>query len=39
MTHREEIWKKAERLLFEFYEDTPDIQINRFLSERRKKKG
>lgn len=36
MTHREEIWKKAERLLFELYGETPDIQlVNRFLSEKR----
>lgn len=33
---REEIWNRAEKLLFELYGETPDIQIvNRFLSEKR----
>lgn len=36
MTHREELWNKAYKKLFELYGDTPDIQIvNRFLSEKR----
>ena len=36
MSHREEIWKKAEKLLYEFYGERPDILIvNRFLSEKR----
>ena len=35
MTHREEIWNKAQKALFEKYGETPDIQIvNRFLSEK-----
>lgn len=36
MTHREEIWNKAYKKIFELYGETPDIQIvNRFLSEKR----
>lgn len=36
MTHREELWNKAYKKLFELYGETPDIQIvNRFLSEKR----
>lgn len=36
MTHREEIWNKAYKRIFELYGETPDIQIvNRFLSEKR----
>ena len=36
MTHREEIWKRAEDLIYTFYGDSPDIQImNRFLSEKK----
>ena len=36
MTHREEIWNKAEKALFEKYGESPDINIvNRFLSEKR----
>ena len=35
MTHREEIWNKAYKRIFELYGETPDIQIaNRFLSEK-----
>lgn len=36
MTHREELWNKAYKKIFELYGETPDIQIvNRFLSEKR----
>ena len=36
MTHREEIWNKAYKRIFELYGETPDIQIvNRLLSEKR----
>ena len=36
MTHREEIWNKAQKALFEKYGESPDISIvNRFLSEKR----
>ena len=36
MTHRAEIWKRAENLIYTFYGDNPDIQIvNRFLSEKK----
>ena len=36
MTQREEIWNRAEKLLYEFYGERPDIQIViRFLSEKR----
>lgn len=36
MTHREEIWHKAYKRIFELYGETPDFQIvNRFLSEKR----
>ena len=36
MTHREEIWNKAQKALFEKYGETPDISIvNRFLSEKK----
>ena len=35
MTHREEIWNKAQKALFEKYGESPDITIeNRLLSER-----
>lgn len=35
MTHREELWNKAYKKLFELYGETPDIQIvNRFLCEK-----
>ena len=35
MTQREEIWNRAEKLLYEFYGDSPDLQIvGRFLSEK-----
>ena len=35
MTHREEIWNKAEKALFDKYGEHPDISIvNRFLSEK-----
>jgi DNA polymerase III alpha subunit (gram-positive type) len=36
MTHREEIWNKAQKALFEKYGESPDISIaSRFLSEKR----
>ena len=36
MTHREEIWNRAEKLLYEFYGERPDIRVvNRLLSEKR----
>ena len=36
MTHREEIWNKAQKALFDKYGESPDISIvNRFLSEKR----
>ena len=36
MTHREEIWNKAQKALFEKYGETPDIQIgSRFECEKR----
>ena len=36
MTHREEIWNKAQKALFKKYGESPDISIeNRFLSEKR----
>ena len=36
MTHREEIWNKAEQRLYELYGDYPALRIkNRFLSEKK----
>ena len=36
MTHREELWNKAYKKIFELYGETPDIQIvNRFFCEKR----
>ena len=36
MTHREEIWNKGQKTLFEKYGESPDISIvNRFLSEKK----
>ena len=35
MTHREEVWNRAERILYEFYGENPSLSIvNRFLSEK-----
>lgn len=36
MTHREELWNKAQKALFEKYGESPDINIvNRLLSEKK----